>query len=558
MASVVARMMAAALLLALASCGSPEEKAEKAATRADVYYHRRDLWSARAEIKRAIAQQDDVPEYWARLARIELAAGHYLEAHNAYARVAELDPDNAEATQTMAELSYAGGSLDDAEKLADKILEEQPRSLRMLLVKGAVAANRRDVPKAHAIADRILEIDPTNEGGKILLARVLNMGGEREKAIALLEEASSKDGESAAKLMALLDLYTGRDDFPRIARTFARLFALDPDNVDLRLEYARLLYERGRPDRALGMLARLSRRHRGDPGIERRIVELWADVGSARVDVEAVRRLVAASGDAAMKVALGHMLLDQKRYADVEALLRPHIDKGDISAERVEADVIYAGALAGLGRGGEAVALVDRILEFDSSNPRALLMQVRVSLAGGDLARALNDAQTLVRDNPGLVEGRVALADIYVRRKEPILADAAYARAMNELADNSQMLETYVDYLRRTGREPMAREVAKRFTRKNVRLLVGWKVRAGLCLAAGDKPCLMETLAALDQVPGGQPLRRRIEAQAPGVAGLLASAIADREAIRKRRDAGQPQKPAGQGAPACGTTGAPC
>lgn len=559
MAWVVARIVAAAALLALAACGSPEEKAEKAAVRADAFYARRDLYSARIEAKRAIAQQDDVPEYWARLARIELADGHYLEAYQAYNHVIELDPDNEEATQTMAELSYSAGSLDDSERLSGKILEKQPRSLRMLLVKGAVAASRRDVPKARAIAEQMLAIDPTNEGATILLARVINMGGEREPAISLLEKSIAKDGESVAKLMALLDLYTGRDDFPRMARAYARLFTLQPGNADLRLEYAKLLYERGQPGRALGFLARLSRRHRGDPAIEQRIVDLWTEMGSERVDVDALRRFVEAGGDTPMKVALGHLLLDQKRYADVEAVLRPHIDKGDVTPARAEADVLYAGALAGLGRGAEALDLVGRVLRFDSSNPRALLMQVRVSVAGGDLARALNDAQTLVRDNPSLAEGRVALADIYVRRNERILADAAFARAMNELPESAQMLTPYVAYLRGTGREAMAREVAKRFTRANPRMLAGWKVRTELCLAVSDTSCLTETLYALDQVVGSRQLRQTIEKRMPGFAAAAREAIEKQKAEdRRKARAGAADAPAGQPAPACGTTGAPC
>lgn len=558
MASVVARIVAATTLLTLVACGSPEEKAEKAATRANAFYLHRDLFSARIEIKRAIAQQDDVPEYWAQLARIELAAGHYLEAYQAYQRVVEIDPDNDEANQTMAELAYSAGSFDDAQRLSDKMLAKQPRSLRMLLVSGAVAASRRQVPAARAIADRILTIDPTNEGGKILLARVLNMAGEREAAMTLLEESIAKDGESVAKLMALLDIYTGREDFPRIARSFARLFALQPDNADIRLEYAKLLYERGRPDRALAMLARLSRRHRGDPAIEQRIVDLWTDVGSERVDVDRVRRFVESGGDMSMKVALGHLLLEEKRYADVEAVLRPHIDRDDITAARVEADVLYAGALAGLGRSADALALVERVLKFDPSNPRALLMQVRVSMAGGDLGRALTDAQTLVRDNPRMAEGRVALADIYVRRNERILADAAYARAMNELTDNAQMLSAYVGYLQATGREEMAREIAKRFSRDNPRMLAGWRIHAELCLAADDKPCLTETLYALDQVIGSRDLRRKIETRMPAFAAAVNAAIEKREADDKRRAKENAAVPAGQGPSTCGTTGPAC
>jgi tetratricopeptide (TPR) repeat protein len=532
-ASGLARFIAAAALLMLVACGSAEEKASKAAARYDVYYARRDFYSARVEIKRALAAQDDIPEYWARLARVELATGRLLEAYEAYARLVELDPNDAEAIQAMAELSYSGGSYDDAERLADQMLEKQPRSLRMLLVKGSVAAVRHDLPAARAIAERMLAIDPSNEGGKILRARVLNLEGNRDGAIAELEKAIAADGESVAKLLTLLDLYGTKDDFPRVARTFAKLFALQPDNADLRFEYARMLYEHGRPGRALELLARLLRAHRGDAAIQQRIVDLWNEVGSDRIDVDGARRFVDRTGDRPMKIALGHLLLDQRRFAEAEAVLRPFVDMGDITAGQVEADVLYAGALSGLGRGREAKALVDRILRFDESNPRALLMRVRVATAAGDLAGALRDAQLLASDNPRMVEGRVALADIYVRRGEPVLADGAYANAMKELSDDGDMLQAYVDHLLRTRRGPMALDVARRFTRENPLSREGWRIRGELCLSLDDAACVEEVMEGIEQVPGGLKLRRILES---------------RRAARA----------AGQAASTCGRTGAAC
>ena len=510
----MARIWTAALLvpLVLAGCGQSQEKAAKAAARFDAYYAAHNYFAARVEITRAIAAQEDVPEYWSKLARVQTALGRYLDAYSAYSHVVELDPKNEDAVQALAELSYSGGSLDDAEKFADQWLALQPRSLRMLLVKGSVAAARHDLAEARAIVDRMLAIDPTNEGATILLARVLNAGGDHESAVGTIEASIAKDGETVPKLMVLLDLYAGQDDFRHSARTYARLFTLRPADVDLRLEYVKLLYEQGLPDRALAMLARLTRSHPGDAALQQRIVDIWTDVGSAAVDVDRVRRFVSADGDEQMKVALGHLLLDQNRYADAEVTLRPFVDQDAITAANVEADVLYAGALAGLGRGVQATALVDRILDFDEGNPRALLMRVRVLVARGDLPEALRYAQLLVRDNPGIAEGRVALARIYVRRKEPVLAANAFAQAMNALPDDSAMLAAYVRYLVETGRASNARDVAKRFTDDNPRSRDGWSERARLCIALGDAACVEQTFAALDRISGGAKTRHGLAA----------------------------------------------
>ena len=510
-------MIAAAMLLMLVACGSSEQKAAKAAARYDHYYAQRDYYSARIEIKRALSQQDDEPTYWARLARVELASGNYLEAHNAYTRVIELAPKDDEANQALAELAYSGGSFKEAESIADQVLEKQPRLLRMLLVKGSVAASLREIDRARVIAHQILAIDPANEGGKLLLARVVNFGGDRPGAIRVMREAISSDGETIAKLMALLDLYTSNEDFPGAAATFARLFALMPEDVDLRIEYARLLYQRGQATSANGIVARLIRRHPDDVNIHQRVVDLWNEVGSDRVDVEDLKPFVEATGDPGMRIALAHLMLGERRFAEAEAMLRPYVDRDKITAENVEADVLYAGAIAGLGRGGEAMALIGKVLKFDESNPRALLMRVRVSMAAGDLRRALRDAQLLSRDNPQLAEGRIELAEIYVRRREPVLADNAYATAMKDLSTDPAMLRAYLDYLRRTRRAGVALDMAKRFVRESPASTDGWRELSELCLEMRDTMCVDETFRAFEYIPGGMKVRAALAARRAGL-----------------------------------------
>lgn len=506
-------MGTAALLLILLSCGSPDEKAAKAVARYDIYFARGDFYSARIEIKRAIGVQEGAPDYWVRLARVELATGNYQEAYAAYSRASELDTNNGEAIQALAELAFSGGSLDDAEKFADRMLREQPTLLRMLLVKASVAISRGKADEAQLIADKMIAIDPTNEGAQILRARILDMKGDLPGAIDILEKAIVAGGESVPKLMALLDLYTGRNDFKGSARTFARLFTLLPDNVDIRLAYARQLYEQGRPDRALDFLARLTRRHPRDVGLAERIVDMWKDVGSEVVDVDRVGRFVAASGDNQMKVAFGHLLIDQKRFAEAERALQPFADRDGITADNIDADVLYAQALLGLGRSGEALKLVDKLLLFDPSNSDALLTRVRISVANGDLDQALRDAQSLATDSPRVTAGRIALGEIYEQRRSNILANAAYGQAMRDLPDDSKMLAAYANYLVRDGRGPIALGVARKFTEQNPRMREGWRERARLCIRLNDGACVQDVFAALDRLPGGRPVRRALEAQ---------------------------------------------
>lgn len=508
-------MLAVLGLLLLSACGSPEDRATKAMARFDEYYAEHDLFNARVQIRNAIHELDDIPEYWNKLGRIELDLNNVQNAYSAYRRVLELDPDNREGTQAMAELSYSGGSPDESLKYANKILLTEPRNLRMLLVKGLVALDRTEYDDAHATALKMRGISAGDEGGVILLARTEYAMGDPGAAIATVEDSIRQNGVSMQKLVMLIDFYNSRNDFHNLNHSYARLFRLDPDNRSLRLNYAQALYENGLPDRALIVIERLQQRYPGDPALQRQIVDLWKKVGSAAIDLDGVRRF-AQAGNAQMKMALAQLAIDQHRYAEAEQVVAPFLGSGKITPENVQANVLHASAVSGLGRNAQARALVDRILAFDSTNSQALLLRTQIETDRRDLPAALNDVQTLTRDNPSLAAGWIAFARIYTLRKDFALADGIYGRAIGSLPDDLEILADYTAYLADTGRRDLALDVADRFTRRNPRLLDGWKARADLCLKLGDKACVQKVRDSVGPLRGGDALRATLGAVAAG------------------------------------------
>ncbi|MBW8910468.1 MAG: tetratricopeptide repeat protein [Sphingomonas sp.] len=494
------------LLLALAACGSPQDRATKALVRYDAYYAQHDFLRARVEIRNAIREQDDVAEHWNKLGRVELSLSKYFNAYSAYSRALELDKSNVEAMQAVAELSYSGGSPDAAVKYADKMLLLDPSNLRMLFVKGSVAYDARKFDDGRAIATHMLSIDPANEGAAVLLARVQYSSGDPKGAIETLETSVKRDGQTLPKYIVLLDFYGDQQNFAGIDATYARMFRMQPRNVTLRLEYAKALYENDRPDRALAIIEQLQSADPHNPKLQQKIVDLWMAVGSKAIAIDQVRRFAAAGNDQ-MKIALGQLAVDQRRFVDAERILRPFVDKGSITPENVQANTLYAGALAGLGKRGDALARANKVLEFDKTNPQALLLRIQISIDRNNLGPALNDAQILGRDNPDLTAGRIALAQVYSLRKERTLADGVFARAVDELPADVDLLRAYISYLIDTDRRRQALDAAENFTRHNADSLEGWKTRADLCLTLGDDRCAQLALDAFGRLRGGDKAR---------------------------------------------------
>jgi cytochrome c-type biogenesis protein CcmH/NrfG len=497
-------------LLALPACGSPESRAAKAMARYDEYFAQHDLLKARVEIRSAIHAQSEIPEYWNKLGRVELDLNNPQNAYSAYARVLEIDPQNREALQAVAELSYSGASPDAALKYADQMLRLEPRTLRMLLVKGLIAFDRTEYDDARALSAQMQGIDPGNEGAAILLSRVQYATGDPKGAIATVENSISQHGIGVQKLMMLIDFYNDQNDFPKLNHSYARMFRLDPDNIRLRLDYARILYENGLPDRALIVIDRLQHRYPRDQKLQREIVDLWLAIGSDKIDLDQVRR-IAGAGNEQMKLAVAELAVDQKRYEEARQILAPFVVADKIIAANVQAKALYAIALSGLGKKAEAAALVSQILAFDKSNPQALLLRLQLAVDRHDLIAALNDAQVLTSDNPRLAPGWIAFAQVYTLRHERVLADGIYGRAMENLPDSVEILKAYTTYMMGTGRPDLALDIADRFTRANRKSLDGWKIRGDLCLVQRDDSCVQQVRDNVAPLRGGDKLRNALK-----------------------------------------------
>jgi len=498
--------------LLLAGCDSREERAAAAAARADQLLQGNNPRAAIIEIRKAIAERDDIAPYWLLLARSQMMLQRYGAAYSSYLRVLELDRTNQEALLAAAELSFAGGQVEDADKYADQILALTPQNVRALLVKGSVALKRKKLEDADQFVTQVLQIDPSSEGGTVLRARILSAGDKDKDAAALLEDAMAARGNTQPSLSTLLEIYRKMKDDAGVERTFARLFQLSPDNSQLRLDYARELYLNGRRDVAAAVVDELQKGKPGDAALQNRIVDLWLEVGGNPVTPEEVRHM-ASEGSPATKVALSRYLLETGKPAEAERLLRPFIGGGEaVTGANVEPRILYAMAQNELGRRKDAFARANAVLAFDQTNPRALMLRARILMASGSFDGALNDARVLTRDNPELEAPRVLLGQVYAMRGDDGLADATFQQAMKDFPQSTGILSGYLDFLVETDRRPQALQSAARFTGQNPELAAGWKVRAMHCVALGDGECVKAALEALSTLRGGAAAARDISA----------------------------------------------
>ncbi len=494
----------------LAGCNSAAENAAEAGVEAQQYFDQRNFYEARKAITKALAARDDDPKLHILKGRIELGSGRPTDAFLAYSDALSLEATNPEALQAVSQLGLQTGHLRDAERAADTMLSFSPELPEALLTKGLIALVRRKHKKALEFADRILANRPGDEAGTILKARSLALTGETREALELLKNSAADQNYTEGVDMTLIELFRETSNLSEMKATFRRLISRRPEDIALRLDYANTLYKSGEDAEALKLIEQMLRKGLTANRALTMIVNLWLEYETEPLN-ENLIEFLSKEGTLESRLAIGRYLLAIGNPNDAHRILVSVSTR--ISPE---ASAVYARSLHAIGQTDEAYRIASVILEDDETNADALLVQIKQSLAGKEYAKAINDAQIVIRDNPKLRAGYLGLIEIYSAKNDNGGVKRIFRDAAKQLPQDPILFSAYTQFLLDNGDQTLAVSTARSFARDTPASIKAWRLYQKTCTEAGLDRCKFEASAgekvaniiyAIDLPPGAPPTR---------------------------------------------------
>lgn len=334
-----------------------------------------------------------------------LLRGDRDEALRAFAATVQQDSDNIDAYIHLGNLLRERGEVERAHHLHRELTVRagltgaQQRAARESLVLDLIALHRPE--QAVEEGRRIRELDRRDPGALRILVRAHEAAGNWDSAFEIRAELARLDGERSGEALARYRAAIGESliregRIDEAKRQLKAALHLERNNPAALLRLGDIYYERDRAERA---------------------IVLWKGLASAHPDKAhlVLDRLESAYFERGRFSEMGQMyeemLARNPRDARIlVALARMHIKKGDLT---------------------EASRALGEALEIDADSLAARLLLVNVYRRRGELSRALDEMETLLRGLEGAERFTCAAcgaaADEYWTRCPSCLAWAAGA-----------------------------------------------------------------------------------------------------------------------------------
>lgn len=503
------------LLLALAGCDDALQTAANHASVAESQLAAGNLDEARESIRQAITARDDVAGYYVLLGRIELQAQRPASAFNAYSMALDLQADNPEVLQSIAELGLQTGRIREAEEAADRMLLLAPGSARAMLVKGFIAIDNGRLDEARRMATQILTANANDEGGAILSARIDALEGDIDKAMAAITRAISVIGETDALNVTLLEIYRVQGDARGMRRVFPLILKNLKDDASYQIDFINLLYKVGDVGAARAEAVKAIEAKPNDANLLRSLADLWTEYDRRPLSAAQLSYL-AASGTRASQISLARFYLAVDEHATAQRLLSSAFSSGVPEAQGLMARILLA-----RGDVKRADNLVARLLQLDPRNEDGLLVRTARHLATGKPDRAIEDANIVVSDSPEEYLGYVALADAYIAKGSTLRARQTFERGMDSLPQSRLLADAYRNYLLAEGDTARVVSLYQDLAMAKPSSVPAWTAFARVCAEYGGDLCANKVATGLTRArssiavddPPGTPHRRGLFAR---------------------------------------------
>jgi tetratricopeptide (TPR) repeat protein len=439
------------LILSLAGCGSPEDRAKGYYDNGMKLMAAHDNTRAIVEFKNAVKVKKDYTPAWLALVKIAESDRDWANLVPLLRTIVEIDPKDIDHRLELARLLLLSGGSDEALKLANEASEIDNHNAAAAATKATILFRLGDTKGAVQVAQTALELDTKNAAAMIVIAADKLNRGDAKAALQLLDEAATQKDDLGVNLFKLTILEQIHDlqQAEVLLRELAERYPTEPV---FRRELVRLYVVQRRADDAIEQQRAIVANLPNDLAAELDLVRLLSTLSSAAAGRQELVTRIAAGGDVfPYQLALADFDFAQGDFDGSVELLKRLISTASSPENMVAAQIKLAEFYLNKKQILPAEALVTDVLRKDNRNSGGLGLRATIHLDRGEFEPAINDLRQALNDQPRSPALMLLLASAYERSGSIELAEKQFADAMRAADFNPGVGLDYVAFLQRRG-----------------------------------------------------------------------------------------------------------
>jgi tetratricopeptide (TPR) repeat protein len=461
----------------LASCSSdPNRQKLKYLNSGESYFKSGKYQDAVIQFRSALEIDRRFAEAHYQLGRAYVALRNPGSAYRELTESVTLDPSNSDAQLEFASLLLGRRQFDQAQSVAQKVLDARPGNVRALTILGEKHTLTQDFPKAIQEFQKVVALEPQRVENYAALGAAYGAAGRFAEAEDTYRKAIETNPKSAQAHMSLSQFYFSQGSMATAETEMQIACGLDPSALPPRFLLARILLAMGKSADAEKVYADLKKTAPKEPQAYRALGSFYASSGQR-----------------------------EKAIAEFRSLLTAHPKDSAVKEQLVE-------TLLDLNRIAEAAPLNLEVMSANPTEPRGLESQGRILLSQGQYVKARSALEGAVKAEPnsappyfflGLAERGAGLPD---------LAKISFSRALELQPQMAQASAALASLTVKSGNGDEGLRLAENARRADPNLPSAYLAGAQAQMAKGDarqaETALQDTL-------------RRDPASLPALATLL-------------------------------------
>lgn len=425
-------------LLLLFSCKS--HNAEEYIKSGKSFYQQKNYEKAKLEFRNAIQIDKKQSEAFYHLALIDEKEKNWQGMFANLSQAIQTNPKHIDARLKLAQfylaqylLSKAGNSSEQTGAISEqveailKLSENHPGAL---VVKGTVLLKQGKLVEAMTITDKVLAQNKNHLEATSLKAAIYLSQKNNPAALALIENTLQSIPDNLSLNLLKLHIHTQNNDLAAIEKDYKFIIEKSPAQLEFSYALARHYAINKMDDKAVAILQSLIDKNPTLPAPKLQMIDFLMAKKPEQAEKTIKNYLVQAPKEAALYDRLAKLYLYQKKLPQAKEQLNLLIQNAENNQAKLNAKVDLAKLAGSENDVTTASALVEEVLKEDPRHYSAILLKTKIKLLNKLYDESITDLRGILKDYPESDEATVLLAQAYVKKNSPELAEESFRKAL--------------------------------------------------------------------------------------------------------------------------------